>query len=100
MAQVRRMRDADALLKGTLGPEWCREISADSSLHRMLKGRALRAKMRAGAVHVVDGESARRAVDMLCARWSARGMLDDSEIKGREAFREPLESLVPAAIGG
>ena len=89
MAQVRRMRDADALLKGTLGPEWCREISADSSLHRMLKGRALRAKMRAGAVNVVDGESARRAVDMLCARWSARGILDDSEIEGRNLSETP-----------
>ena len=89
MAQVRRMRDADALLKGTLGPEWCREFSADSSLHRMLKGRVLRAKMRAGAVHVVDGESAPLANNMLCARWSARGILDDSEIEGRNLSETP-----------
>lgn len=65
----------------------------------MLKGRLFRAKMRAGAVHVVDGESARRADDMLCARGSARDIPDDSEIKGRTAFRDPLESLVPSAIG-
>ena len=67
MTQVRRMRGADALLKGTLGDEWCWEISADSSLHRMLNWRVFRAKMRAGAVHVVDGESARQADDMLSA---------------------------------